>query len=271
MSSFASVSGIVFLCDSFWGDFDLNALRNLISTSKGFHDELVTCTSVRDNTNNRSLTEHALLSMIKNRPFAFNGWVLNFLYAKHRFSLPMDMMLRHCSLLPVGDRCYYNRSSSSAGGVQNSINPNGAIHFIDAYRLAVNRPGGMKAAMERRHKLTIKVQNSARALVEKVGDRYQLIEANAHKAADVMRKKNRVDGDFTHRMRIGLLSQLGYEAEYASFRMALTVERLSVWGHVTPESSESVRDHARFFKKIVARYRVCSAYCPEVMALDFLE
>ena len=186
MSSFASVSGIVFLCDSFWGDFDLNALRNLISTSKGFHDELVTCTGVRDNNtnnSNRSLTEHALLSMIKNRPSAFNGWVLNFQDAKHRFSLPMDMMLRHCSMvLPIWDRCHRNFIENIYKN--RNKNAKGIIHFIDAYRLTVNRPGGMEASMERRHQLEVKVQHFTHALVEKVGDRYKLIDVNCHRAAE---------------------------------------------------------------------------------------
>ena len=274
----ASVSSIVYFCDSFWGEFDLNTLRNLISVSKGFHDELVlsaatttTTASVQKKSNSgggggRNMIEHALLSMIRTRPAALNGWVLDFQHAKHCFSLPMHMMLHHCSMaLPVWDRCYRSyRENIYKNRNKHAVGP---IHFIDAYRLTAGRPGGLKAAMERRHQLEVKVQASARALIEKVGNRYALIEANARTAVDEL-KLALPNGCRSTRIRY--LQELIFSTSHAAFHMASTVEQACVC-RVTHESSHDVHISNKRFKTLVARYRTHSVYCLLVMTLDFLE
>ena len=140
--------------------------------------------------------------------------------------------------------------------------------------------------MERRHQLEVKVQVLTRALIEKVGDRYKLIGVNCDKAAKelnvtlqtlkqdnpVSKKKNeRVQGETELRKRIRLLEQLHIDAGWATILMEKAGAEYVVLLRITSGSNNDVHDLARLFKTIVARYRVHSVYCPQVMALDFLE
>jgi hypothetical protein len=256
----ASMPGILFHCELFWAGSTLEMLRNLISTSKGFNSELVIVKK------GQSLVEFAIESMMKNNPNFMNKWVLKFSYAKYCFSLQMDMMLHHCVLLPAGDRCHlgirywiYKRKTY----------PNLLIHFIDAYRLTLKRPGGIKAAMDRRHILEVKVKASAAAHVEKVGNSYRLIEANSNKAAERLKMTLRNnDGAFTEtelRKGIRLLEQLGFDAGLSSLRMASSsVERPWI-KEIRPDAREELRSQIQLFKTIVTRYNNHSKFCPLVM------
>jgi hypothetical protein len=266
----ATVSGILFFCDSFWNDFTLETLRKLIMTSKDLNSAVII-----NNEKGISPIEYALLSMMRNRPTAFNNWELGFMSAKYRFSLPLDLMIRHCELLPVEDRCHLNVSRYNRWRLTYPIkHPMTSIRFIDAYKLTVSRPGGIKAAMKRRSKLDVDISASIRALVDGADERLQIIDVNAEKAVEILQaallgiagtKKEHVARRNALRRAVRLIDQVGSDAGLASLSISVDLLNNDAF------SKEKVRALKQSFKNIVARYEALCKHCPEAMTLDFLD
>lgn len=241
-------------------------LRMLMSTSKGFHAEFNSGTAT-------SSVEHALLSMIRTRPHAFNGWVLRFSDAKYRFSLQLDQMGMHCVTLPWENRCHMH-AFNTCGTDETQVYMK--IPFIDAYRLAVMN--GMKGAMEHRHQFDMKVEDSVNKLMEKFGfEFFTVMESNIddgirwllggecyHKMAwdhnDEMRRDE-------FRSKISSLESLNNDIRDLFFGLLIL---LPTEKKNAPRAEAAVRRLNDRAVNIVACYRTRSVFCPDAMPLDFL-
>ena len=162
--SLPSVFNLVSSYDAFWGDLTLDTIRMIGSTCKGFQSEML------------FVREHALIVMIKSRPQALGGWALSFSDAKYRFSLSDDILIEHCSTLPVGNK---HRICLDGINQYKSRWFSPSISFMDAYQLAVNHPdGGLRFCMKQRHEYDIRVIQSAIDLLEEIGDRISWMVKN---------------------------------------------------------------------------------------------
>jgi len=280
----ASVTDVIlYHLDSFWGNLTLNELGMLMSISKRFQAVFFEVTA-RTHGKKKSLVtatamEHALLAMIRCRPNDNNNWLMSISTAKYSFSLPVGVMLRHCMALPAGNPCRVKLVKKPYLGVDRwpvqetiaRINSGGFpanIHFIDAFRLAFNMPGGIKAAMGCRHLYDASVQASSQALVEMVGDRYELIEEYYRRAADELSLKLQHNPTIRCKTRIlrqiPLLIRSAGKAFFASTRMELTLDAIKD-GYKPHSFKARVRKCILMFKRIAARYRNLSKICPGVM------
>jgi hypothetical protein len=187
--------------DAFWGGLDLDHLRMLVSTCKGFQVEIVgtTTTTAPKKSAKKSkkvvaaaaaavsttasayppMIEQALLAIIRTHPE--KDWCISITNAKYQFSLAVGVLIKHCAALPVDDEFHISAEQIRLYKIRYHIP---YISFIDAYRLAVKSTGGgLKGAMERRHRLDVKVKQSARTLsVYKMQGRIPRMRANTRNA-----------------------------------------------------------------------------------------
>ena len=195
------VFDIVSQSDEFWGNSTLNVIRMITSTCKGFRAEMLGDENVfaanpkkRPNKKHQQeeqqqrlpniiIVKQALLTMIKYRPSALEDWSLSFSNVKYRFSLQVDVLIKHCAALPVENEFHLtavNIHRCKAGYYFPYIG------FMDAYELAVNR--GLKACMERRNKYDDKVRHSANELIREVSDLFSPMRSNIHRALKELKK-----------------------------------------------------------------------------------
>jgi hypothetical protein len=125
------------------------------------------------------MIEQALLAIIRTHPE--KDWCISITNAKYQFSLAVGVLIKHCAALPVDDEFHISAEQIRLYKIRYHIP---YISFIDAYRLAVKSTGGgLKGAMERRHRLDVKVKQSARTLsVYKMQGRIPRMRANTRNA-----------------------------------------------------------------------------------------
>jgi hypothetical protein len=301
--SFFSASMLTHLVQSetFWGELKLGSLGMLASTCKGFRLEIFGNLDIiiinKKNKSKKSaavhnhwLIEQALLAMVSARPSGMNEWALRFTEAKYRFSLSPSVLVKHCMALPDDD--VFHLTAVSARLFNNGyINP--GISFIDAFRLAATCSSsscGLKAAMQRRHALDVKVKESAYELSKTMRRPIRLMIENTQNARDELDKtlvqlrkdtppgtRKYVTGESDLRKGARLLKQLSIDlrsADNHSFfmRIKLEIDHNNRDKIKVPKLERQVRELKKLKASVVARYKDHGErYCPVIMTEECLE
>ena len=301
------VFDIVSQSDEFWGNSTLNVIRMITSTCKGFRTGMLGDENVfaanpkRPNKKHQQeeqkqrlpniIIKQALLAMIKSRPSALEDWSLSFLDVKYRFSLHVDVLIKHCAALPVEDEFHLtavNIPRCKAGYFFPYIG------FLDAYELAVNC--GLKACMERRNKYEDKVRHSAYELIDEVRDLFAPMRSNIHRALKELKKvlcdlkKEDVlpaASSSNKKVKVSELNKKKVSELNKSIRL-LDSLHLDLW--TASRNLNTIRFMARQFrefdpvtlsrrvselktskKSTVMRYKTHSKICPEMLTMGCLD
>ena len=149
---------LTFLCrtDSFWKYATVDVIYKLSLVSKELKKEMT-----------YPVIEHALLTMV-----GTSNLVLQLSDAKYRFSLTVDEIIEHCIALPVGHRCHLRAIYAGPNTLRELYT---TIPFVDAYRLMVNRVGGVRGAMEQRLQFDSGIRESLCKFIDKYGEVFNVI------------------------------------------------------------------------------------------------
>jgi len=278
-----SVINIVLSSDEFWAKSTLNVLRNLASVNKELHSDLMGSTSGKtkgDKNKKAPIVDQALKVMIQRRPMAMKRWKLNIQQARYIFSLKVTTITQHCVALPQSDT-FFSMTEYKAKRVRedSSLHTSNYIRFIDAYRLAVNSPGGLKAAMRRRQEVDKKVLKVAEDAMDNYLDTLQsmgdsLMDAIEKFESDLTQLREgatttkRLPGEAELHRKIRILKILYDDAGFANSNAHLLLESLSVKD--IPEIIQRTREVKKTKESVFRRYRMHSGLCSELMKTDFL-
>jgi hypothetical protein len=269
------ISSILFTSDAFWGNTTLSTLRLLLSTSKGFHNELMI--PYNGKKSKTSLTEHALLTMMQQRPKELRGWRLTFEDASYCFSLRTAVMIKHCRGLPSDDKFHM---SDTVVDLVRKGRKRGYIRFMDAFRLVMNSKGGLAAAMQRRHQVDIDVLTTAKSIVPQMvrmlhgidNNLNDAVEALTARIEDLATPKKKALGETTAKRALKLVEKLRDDAFMVRFDLKFIKSRLLSENVHTLELKKLVRELKFKRNSIAARYKAYSMHCPEKMTMDcFIE
>ena len=256
------VSSILFTSDAFWGNSTLGTLRILLSTSKGFHTELMTPYNGKKS-KSPSLAEHALLTVM--RPVR-----LTFEDAGYCFSLRTAGMIKHCRGLPSDDKFHL---SDAVVELVRKGRRRGYIRFMDAFRLVLNSKGGLADAMERRHKADIGVLSSAKSILPQMVRMLHSMDNNLNDAIEILTariqdlatpRKKALGANILKRA-LRLMEKLRDDAFMIRFDLKYTKARLLSGNVHTLELKKLVRELKFKRSGIIARYKAYSVHCPEKM------
>jgi hypothetical protein len=175
-------------------------LAMILATCKQFrkdlldevHSNCVESKRIRKIIISRGLLEHAVQAIIKGCPFK-ELWRLNFAQAKERFSLPVHLMIKHCTQLAVGDKNHLDQELTTL--LKRGYNV-GLISFIDALKITRDRNGGLKLAMQRKEEEKVKVMVAASDLIAKLWPRLVVMKSYIMEAINLLRQEE------SHRMRL---------------------------------------------------------------------
>ena len=263
------ISSILFTSDAFWGNTTLSTLRLLLSTSKGFHSELMIPYNGKKS-KTPSPTEHALLTMMQQRPKELRGWRLTFEDASYCFSLRPAVMIKHCRGLPSDDKFHM---SDTVVDLVRKGRKRGYIRFMDAFRLVLNSKGGLADAMERRHKADIGVLSSAKSILPQMVRMLHSMDNNLNDAIEILTariqdlatpRKKALGANILKRA-LRLMEKLRDDAFMIRFDLKYTKARLLSGNVHTLELKKLVRELKFKRSGIIARYKAYSVHCPEKM------
>jgi hypothetical protein len=275
-----SVINIVLSSDEFWANSTLNVLRNLVSVNKELHTDLMGSSSKTKGDNKKApIVDQALKVMIQRRPMAMNKWKLNIQQARYMFSLKVTTMTQHCVTLPQRDIFSMTEYTAKRVRENSSRHTSVYIRFIEAYHLAVNSPGGLKAAMRRRQDVDKKVLKVAEDAMDNYLDTLQsmgdcLMDAIEKFESDLAQLREgatttkRLPGEAELHRKIRILQILYDDAGFANSRAHLLLESLSVKD--IPEVIQRTREVKKTKESVFRRYRLHTGLCPELMKTDFL-
>lgn len=270
----ACISSILFTSDAFWGNTPLKSLRHLLSTSKELHREL---TVPYDGKKSPSLTEHALLMMMRQRPRDLRGWRLTFEDAGYCFALRTAVMIKHNRGLPPTDAFYM---SDFALDLVRRGRKRGYIRFIDAFRLTIHSKSGLAAAMERRRRVDMQVLETAQNIVPQMVRMLHGVDITLNKAVEALTERIKyLDATVKTRSTVKnilkrvlrLIEKLRDYAFLVRFDLKYTKTKLLEGDAHTLELKKLVQELKFKRNSITARYKAYSVHCPEQMTMDCFE
>lgn len=255
---------ILFQSDQFWEKLNLNVLRRLISTCKGFRTELLRKDA------GKTLLDQALLTLTSHGP------TISLATAKRCFFLKLDAMAKHCAMLPQEDPLHLNEEERKTVHI-NTFRFH--IRFIDAYNMACK--SGLKAAMERRHRSETKLLNAGRKTAAELKGRFRPLSMNIREAQaeliqnlTALRKDNtskkRLPGENMLRKGIKQLKQLGTDVAMANLKVRNLAYHNTLGVPSLYEIKRYVTELKKLRKTLVARYKAHTVYCPGRLTTDCL-
>ena len=239
---------ILFQSDQFWENSDLDVLRMLMSTCKSFRAEF---------SGQGTLLDYALSAQPHSRYLT-----LSLTKAKYRFSLKLDVTAKHCAMLPSDDELHI--AAEDMQDIKGNYHRY-YIRFIDAYHLACEN--GLKAAMERRHRVYKKVLDSGREIAAVLDGRLQPLMMNARAAQielSALCEKELLKG-------VRLLKKLWTDLGMARYMLTFVCDQITSNMPEIQLTERYVTKLKRLRRTLIARYRVHTVYCPALLTTGCLD